>query len=511
MLSLAEDTEAPVDMRAFALAGIAKTAYDQEALTRLHSLSIDDKPSIAAAALESLWPGQLTLTEYLDRLPPRESWRYETKLEQFMELITPDNVDAALSWAVATLGEDTSKAVLAIGVLAQSVRLLTHPVPGAPGPSRQSISQGLLALAASDDLHTGDARTAIELVRHSLSADREARRLLASDVLHNGDQEHAQELVFSTETGLFPEDDLLYWAEGWLQLPTHARRAARWLFSNRPRPLDDTLRQAVEVARQADPELHQDTQWWDAPAPTWKLRQEEREREQRRLNTFDEEEFTRALAAVHTADRDQVRQAWIMVLGHLHRTRNGSRAKEITMLGAVATAPSCPPEGSALYADLVEAALHVLRTAPVWNSDHVEKWGTERHHVPELTAAVFVTDEKWEASVPTTEVARWTGWALAIATMTPVAGDEELHDRLFERCARRAGSAFEPALAACLDRLEPYRLTELIGFLHRLGAERPLALVCEWVADPTRPAESWTAVMTALTHFDGDASLPALQ
>ncbi|MFE7244391.1 hypothetical protein [Streptomyces sp. NPDC057580] len=512
LLSLAEDAEVPVNMRAFALDAIAKPDYDQDALTRLHSLSLDDKPSVAAAALEHLWPGQLTLTEYLDRLPPRESWRYETRLEQFMELITPENVDAALSWAVDALGGDTSKAVLAIGVLAQSVRLLAHPVPGMPAPSRQNISQGLLALAASDDLlHTGDARTAVELLRQSLSSERELRRLLAGDVLHNGDQEHAEELVFSTETGLFPEDDLLYWAEGWPQLPPHARHAARRLISNRPRPLDDALRQAVEAARQADPELHQDTRWWDAPPPEWQLRKEERESEQRCLNTFDEEEFTRALAAVHTADRDQVRRAWLTVLGHLHKTHDGSRAKENSRLGAVAAAPSCPPEGSPLHADLVEAGLHVLRTAPVWNSDDVSKWGTEWHQVPELTAAVFVTEEEWEATLPTTGVARWAGSALALATMTPLAPDQELHDQLFEQCARHAGPAFETALAACLDRLDPYRLTELVRFLHRLRAQRPLTLVREWAADPTRPSESWTAVMTALTRLDGDAALPELQ
>ncbi|MGQ4727711.1 hypothetical protein ACUN3E_08615 [Streptomyces sp. Ju416(a)] len=310
---------------------------------------------------------------------------------------------------------------------------------------------------------------------------------------------------------LFPEDDLLYWAESWPQLPPHARHAARSLISHRPRPVDAALRQAVEAARQADPELRQATQWWDAPPPEWQLRKGEREREQRRLNTFDEEKFTRALAAVHSAEPDRVRAAWLTILGHLHLTHDGSRAKETSRLGAVAAAPSCPPEGSARHADLVQAALHVLRTAPAWNTDDVNDWGTEWHHVPELTAAVFVTDEEWEATVPTTDVVRWTGWALALATMTSSASDQELHDRLFERCAAHAGPALETALAACLDRLEPYRLTELVRFMHRLRTQRLLTLVCAWAAEPTSPGKSWAAVMMPLTRLDGDAALPELQ
>ncbi|MFJ3637845.1 hypothetical protein [Streptomyces sp. NPDC090112] len=512
LLSLAEDACVQVQLRSFALDAIPDTGQDSDTLTRLHRLSHDDKPGVAEAALRHLWPGHVTLAQYLRLLPPGASWRYETRPEELMELVTGDNVDDALDWALEALAVDTSKAVIAIAVLAQAIHHHAQPPHSPPAPDRRKLLQGLLSIAVHEDLlHLPEARTAIESLRQVLTNGPETRRLLAAEVLHNPDQDAAEAVVFSPELGLFPDTDLLYWAERWPQLAPQARNTARTLISRRQRPQDGDLRRAVEAACMADPELLRATDWWDAPPSDWQLRNEERARQQRHINTFDEEEFAQTLDRARTAEPEHVRQAWLKLLGHLYRTHDGSRAEGSSTLGAVVAAPSYPSEDSAPHTALVEAGLHVLRTAPVWNAGDIARWGTDWRDVSELTAAAAVTEEQWEAAVPPTDVARWAGWALALATMTPPTQDQELHSRLFEQCARYAGDAFQTALAECLDRLEPYRLTELVGFLHGLLAPQSLTLVRQWAAEPATPSESWAAVMVPLTRLDSDAVLPDLQ
>ncbi|WP_405558494.1 hypothetical protein [Streptomyces sp. NBC_01171] len=276
------------------------------------------------------------------------------------------------------------------------------------------------------------------------------------------------------------------------------RHTAQPLLSHRPRPQDARLREAIEKAWQADEELRDATVWWDGPPSPWELRRHAREQQQRHANTFDAEQLAAALQAVHTAAPDQIRSAWHTVLGHLHHTSDGRPAEQPFHLNAVAAAPSCPRQGSPARTKLCQAALHVLATAPACGAHDVRGWGTERTDVPELAAAGFVPAACLQAAVPATDGERWAGWALALATMTVSAQDAELHHRLFKRCARHAGSAFGAALAACLDRLESYRLAELVRFLRTLDAKDALVVVRDWAAAPGRSAAAWAAVTITL-------------
>lgn len=514
LLTLAEDTATSEGLRSFALDAAAENPrHDEETLTRLHRLSHDADEAIAASALQCLWPHHLSLTEYLNRLPPGAAWQYVRRVERLAELVTPQDADEALEWAVAVLEAQASQALTALAVLAWSVRLISEAGPDHPDQPlrREKAGRALLALVAHPDVHKGQARTPLEYLSESLRTDPCLRRHLAEYVLHSDRPEQAEELIFTPETGLFPDEDLLHWAERWPDLDHPARLAAQPLFRHRQRPADEHLRRAVETARQADTQLYQATAWWDAPPPEWKRRSEEREQQQRRRDTFDENEFATALAAASTAPPDQVRNAWLTVLAHLYKTADGSHAEQTSGLGVAVAAPSYPPVGTASHTLLTTAGLHALCTAPPWSAADIPAWGTEWRHVPELTAAGLVTADVWETVVPTTDVHRWAGWALALVTMTPPSHEQELQHSLFEQCADHAGTELDTALAACLDRFEPYRLTELVHFLHAHGAEQTLGVIQDWATAPGRPNESWAAVMVRLVGLGDDAALTHVQ
>lgn len=509
LLSFAEDTTLPMRLRSFALHAIAEAAdRDDETVTRLRRLAADAKPSITEAALEHLWPQHMQLAEYFDLLPAQRSWTYRPVLETRMDLINAEHVGDALDWSVRALENRSPNAPIATALLARCIRLIGQQT-AVPARCEELAGQALVTLAAYPELsHKTESRTAFEYLRDSLNAAPGLRRRLADYVLRHSSQDQILELTFTTpEVGLFPDEDLLHWACRWLDLPQEVRRTAQPLFSRRQRPADKPLQHAAERARQADEELREATAWWDAPPPEWQRCREEREAERRRSHTFDEAACTAALQVVQTAEPDRIRAVWLTLLGHLYQTTDGNRAEQSSLLGAVTAAPSCPPEGTAQREELSAAALRVLATAPVWSADDVAAWGTEWLDVPELAAACFVPASALEAAVPGTDTARWAGWALALATMTPPTQDQSLHRSLFERCARHAGPAFETALEACLDRLDSYRLAELVRFLHEVSEALALELVRDWAVGPGRSDESWAAVVVTLAHRGDPAAL----
>ncbi|MEU6071047.1 hypothetical protein ABZ864_43050 [Streptomyces sp. NPDC047082] len=508
LLSLAEDTTLSVRFRSFALHALAKEhAKDDETIARLRLLAVDAKPGVVEAALEHLWPQHLTITEYADLLPGRQTLTYRLRLDTRVEMLTASNLEDALNWSVTTLRERRPKALVALVLLAQCIRFLGQLEARGTDPREALAGQALAAVAAHRELsHPIEARSTFEYLHDSLDSAPTLRRRLAEHVLHHSSPEHALELIFpDPDVGLFPAEDLRYWAERWPDLPQEVRHTVQPLFSRRPRPQDEPLREAVEKARQTDAELRDATAWWDAPPPEWQLRKQKREEEERRRNTFDETQFTAALAAVHVASPDTVRAAWLILLDHLYRTSDGRPAEWSAPLGAVATAPSCPPANSILRENLAASARHVLATAPVRRAHHVTAWGTEWGDVPELSAAAFLPPSDWEAAAGT-DIDRWAGWALSLATMTPHESDQALHRSLFERSARQAGGAFGTALRACLERLETYRLAELVRFLHAWEAHDAVGLVRDWAAAPGRADASWAAVVVTLFSLGDDVA-----
>ncbi|MFJ2008333.1 hypothetical protein [Streptomyces chartreusis] len=508
LLSFAEDTTLSTQLRSFALHAIAEeTVHGDEVVERLRALTADAKTGVVEAALDLLWPQHLLLAAYFDLRPVQRPFAYRPELERAMDLVTAEDTDEALVWCVAALEEQGPKSLTATALLARCIDLIGRTTLDGPAPGEMQAGRALVALAAYPELsHTSDSHAPLEYLRDSLAQVPDLRRRLADYVLHHSSTEQVLELTFTTpEVGLFPEKDLLYWADRWLDLPQEVRRTAQPLFDRRQRPDDTRLREALERARQADLELRDATAWWDAPPPEWQLRRQAREQEQRRRNTFEEDQFAAALEDVHTVGPDHVRSAWRTVLGHLNRTSDGRPAEEVSPLTAVAAAPSCPPEGSALHTQLTRAALHVLATAPVWKTHDVQSWGTEWTDVLELTAAGFVPAHSWEAAVPADDAERWAGWALALVTMSLPVKDQDLRHSLFKQCAHHAGSAFEVALAACLDRLESYRLTDLAQFLHTHDEVDALAVLQDWAAAPGRSDEAWGAVTITLSDL-GDVS-----
>ncbi|MFI0901880.1 hypothetical protein [Streptomyces sp. NPDC020983] len=499
LLTAAKDAALPVRFRSFALNALSQVESG-DTLASLRDLAADPNARVATAALEQLWPQHLTLVEYLDALPARPPRTYRRTMEEHLDAVGAEHLDDALGWSMRTLQDRHDKSLIATALLGRCIRLMDQQENQRSEDHPKQAAQALVALAAHPEIaYAIESRPVIEYLCEALHAVPSLRQQIAGYVLRHGSQDTVMELTFtSPDIGLFPQEDLLYWARQWADLTPEARRTACPLFDRRPRPDEALLRAAVEAARRTDAELLEATSWWDAPPPDWQLRRQQREEERRRRDTFDAGQFAAALEAVHTAEPKRVRAAWGTVVAHLYRTHDGHHAEQTSGLGAATAAPSCPSTDSALGRKLVAAARHVLATAPVWSAHQVAAWGTEWSDTPELAAMPLALDGDWQVSLAA-DVDRWAGWALALATMGTPAQDRDLHQSLFRQCTRRAGAAFESALAACLDRLDTYRLTELVRFLHRLAADDAVAIVRDWATAGSRSDSAWEAVVTTLS------------
>ncbi|MFJ1656459.1 hypothetical protein ACIOC2_34865 [Streptomyces sp. NPDC088337] len=471
LLALAEETNAPTRIRAFAL-DVLHEAEDPAAVVRLRTLASDPKPSVAGAALEHLWPHHLSLTDYLDLLPVRDEWPWRLTLDR-LDKIT-GQAGSLLDWSVNALKEKSPKAAIAATVLATCITQLSQ-TPTQPGPLlEERAGQALVVLAADRQLaYRTDARTAFESISSALHSAPELRRRLASYVLQHADPDDVLHLAHQNpDTGLFPDEDLLHWATAWPTLSQESRTAARPLISHRPRPEDTALCQAVDEARQTDDALKRATAWWDGPEPEWKRRSRERQEDERRRNTFDEHALRTALRTAQSAGPDTVREAWLAVLGHLHRTSDGTRPPQQPtsqpLLTAVAQAPSLPALGSDLHEEVTRTALHVLVTVPAWNSQDMDPWGPDVTEVPELTALGFVSPDEAHTILGHHQAIRWAGWTVALATMTPRSQETAQRHTLLRDCAQQAGPAFDAALEPCLDVLDAHRLAEAVRTLAQL-------------------------------------------
>ncbi|WP_123980636.1 hypothetical protein [Streptomyces sp. Ag109_O5-1] len=514
LLSVAQDTALPVRLRSFALHALEEYAKDDGTVARLRLLATDAKPDVVEAALEQLWPQHLTITEYADLLPVRQMVTYKLRYTH-IQILTDYNLKEALTWAVTTLNERRPKALIALVLVAQGIRFLGQAQTRSPSPDFREVlaGQALAAVAAQPELsYPVEARTPFEYLHDSLDSAPALRRRLAEHVLRHSSSDRVLHLLLTNpDVGLFPSEDLRYWAERWPDLPPKVRRTAQPLFSSRPRPEDEPLKEAVETARQADEELREATAWWDAPPPEWQLRRQKEEEERRRGNTFDEGRFIAALDAVQAAGPDTVRAAWLAVLlDHLQRTCDGRPVEEAAPLGMVAAAPTRPLADSTLSKKLTTAARHVLATAPAHTAHRVTAWGTEWGHVPELSAAAFLPAGEWEAAAGT-DTDRWAGWALALATMQTLEQDRALHSKLFEQSARHAGAAFTAVLRVCLERLETHRVAELVQFLHVHQAHDAIGLVRDWATAPGRVDAAWGAVVVTLFSLGDAAALSLLK
>ncbi|MFF0384120.1 hypothetical protein [Streptomyces sp. NPDC004286] len=320
---------------------------------------------------------------------------------------------------VIVLEDQSPKSLTATVLLARCIQLIGQPGYDGPELDKEQAGRALVALAAHTEMsYTSDARTPLEYLRDCLASEPALRHHLAGHVLRRSTREHVLEVTSITpETGLFPDEDLLYWAERWPHLQQEVRRTAQPLLSHRPRPDDARLSAACERARQDDEELRDATAWWDGPPSPWELRRQAREQQQRHANTFDAEQFTAALQAVHVAAPDQIRSAWHTVLGHLHHTSDGRPAEQPFHRNAVAAAPSCPPQGSPARTTLRQAALPTDPSKPYfhWAMDNQWKRSRAAGEVDVPEGMVLYGNRHFFASnclsngIPITDVAEWMG------------------------------------------------------------------------------------------------------
>ncbi|MFH8804918.1 NACHT domain-containing protein [Streptomyces sp. NPDC017936] len=503
LLTVAEDTNAPTRIRAFAL-HVLHEAEDPAAVARLRTLASDPKPSVAGAALEHLWPHHLSLTDYLDLLPDLDEWPWRLTLDRLDKIV--GQASDLLDWSLKALKEKSPKAAIAATVLATCITQLSR-IPTQPNPLlEQRAGQALVELAADRELaYRTDARTAFESLNNALHSAPELRRRLASYVLQHSDPDNVLHFAHQNpDTGLFPDEDLLHWATAWPTLPQKTRTAARPLISHRPRPEDTALRQAVNEARQTDEDLKRATAWWDGPEPEWQRRSRQRQEDERRRNTFDEHALRTALQTAQSAGPDTVREAWLAVLGHLHRTTDGTRPPNPPtsqpLINAVTQAPSLPAPASDLYEELTRTALHVLATVPVWNSQDMDPWGPNVTDVPEVTALGFVSFDEACTILGHNQSIRWAGWAVALVTMTSRSQETTQHRTLLLHCVQQAGPAFNAVLEPCLDVLDTHRLAEVVRTLAQLPLPSACSIIQRWATAPGQPAESWATALAALAH-----------
>ncbi|MFF9396996.1 NACHT domain-containing protein [Streptomyces griseoluteus] len=311
LLVVAEDARHGTGVRTAALAGVTEPTPD--ALTRIAGLTEDASPEVIAAALRHLYPGHLTVTDYLDRIrdpdPAHIGTAFFLRREASAQLDT-SSITEASGWAERALHagntQDTSPS-LALAVLTRAVTLNEDTPALTLVPL---IGEGLLGLARHEDLlHSSALQTALEELAQALAGCPYTRRLLARHLLQHGDDDPFYVLLSAIPGGSFlPSTDLLYWMEHWDQLTAisadRARRAVRF-----EPPQDPESEALAYVARRAHPTLAAATDFWN----TYLHKQHERATRaeaQQQQGRFDPAALNTALDQVRAARGPSVLSAW---------------------------------------------------------------------------------------------------------------------------------------------------------------------------------------------------------
>ncbi|MGY3206341.1 hypothetical protein [Streptomyces sp. TE5632] len=507
LLTVAEDVRHAPGVRTAALAGVAEPTPD--ALTRIVRLTQDASPEVIAAALRHLYPGHLTVTDYLDRI--RDPDPAYVGAAFFLHREVPAQLDAgtvaeAAGWARRALKAGDAQSAspgLALAVLARAVSL-NEDTPALDLVPR--IGEGLLGLAGHEDLlHSPALQTALEELAQALDGCPHTRRLLARHLLQHGDDEPFHLLLATIPGGSFlPYADLLYWMERWEQLtslnPDRARQAVRFV------PPEDTQTKArAETARRAHPTLAAATAFWD----TYRRNQQERaahaeaQRQQRRFNPAA---LNTALDEVGTARGSHLLTAWNQLLRCLRRTPDGSPpTRQLTgILNLAAQAPSRPAAGTGPGRRLDAAAVHLLTELPPLTAPHFRPDTSARPPSAELTAFALVDNPAALHAGP----AHWAGWAIALACNTVYRDDErDIQHTWIQLCVPRAGSQLPPLLLDALDHASVQTLRDLAGALGHDASLGLRSLLHTWALHSDRSPEQWWAILDELAAADDPDAL----
>jgi hypothetical protein len=508
LLDVAEAAEdLPDEIRRAAVETV--TAPDTMQLLRIRKLAEVPSPEVVAAALEHLHPAHLSVTEHLAlfRDPdPAHIGAAHLYRQAVPAGLNPETITEAVTWAGTVVGDPDTKAsrALALGVLTRAITLAED----ASVPADEIVpllSVAFLDMAAcEEDLYHYRLQDHLRTLDTTLASAVCTRRRLALHLLATAGPEQWFVLLGVFGTGLLPADDVLYWMEHWDLLEGLPSQTIRTAVRFRP-PEDALERQRANIARAAHPSLAEFTAWWDAPpaeAPRHTRIAEEREHRRRR-NTYDESDLRDALNAARTADSTEVRAAWARVLNQLQRTPDGAQPRSFEPLLTLADlAPSRPLTGSDLGCLLTDAALHVLRTAPVSTVDDLVPDGADVWRVPELAAFAVAGDPSQISRDPD----RWGGWALALATLhTHDQPSQELKRDLLRRCPRTAEDGLRKILPTILDAVTEHTVRTIAHSLANFPDCR--SALRSWAEKTHGDPERWHAVLAELSAAgDRDAT-----
>jgi len=516
LLDIAESTAHSLETRVAALRAVG-TPGGQD-VQRLLVLTQDDSAEVVAAALQRLRPDHLSLFGFLSLFREPEplyvgvAWALRREVPQ---QITAAEVGEAVQWADQVLQHPGARGSqsLALSVLARAVALtdqgaqLDDVVP--------YVANALLGAACDRDLlWANESRQPLKELGRALAAAQAARRALVLRLLTSGRTSHTRTLFANMPNGsLCRPEDLPYWMEHWGQLREVDHQLSALLLAF-PRPLDSEALRRCEAARAADRALAQATASWDAvpaEAPHEQGRRRKSVERNRLRNTYSETRLRAAVDAVLAAAGDTVRTRWGEVLLELLRTPDGkSYISAGSLMTLVTDAPSCPPSGTALARKLQQAALHLLREAPVLRAEDLAPHGMlEFRQAPELTSFTLFGSFADMSVDPD----RWAGWAAALAcTPTGRADALEVQHRFLVQCDQRAADSLPPLLTAFLDAASAEGARTLARSYARLAdaGTRGVAVLREWADRPGIAPEQWQAVLGELAIGGDEQALDAV-
>ncbi|MDC2960453.1 hypothetical protein PO587_39130 [Streptomyces gilvifuscus] len=506
LLTAAEDTRQGWILRAQALAALTEPA--PHTLSRLMKLAHDTSSEVAVAALRHLYPGHLTVTDYLDRLcdldPGSRIVSYFLRREVPRQLDT-DTIAEAVAWAGRHVQAGRIRpAYLAVAVPARAI-ILNERTPALT--LVPLISESLLALAADEDLLlSATLQTHLQDLAQVLDDCPHTRRLLARHVLHHSDDDLFTTLLASTPgQSLIPEADLLYWMEHWDQLAAISPARAQQVVRFAP-PADPDANARADAARRAHPALATATQFWDRHLADQQRRAAQAER-QRQQNRFDQAALDAALDDVLAARGEDSLTAWTHVLRCLRRTPDGSPPGVRSPLVLPARAPTRPDAENGAARRISQAAAHLLTENPpravIQHPSRLIKYSL---HIA-ATAFALIDEPATLRASP----AHWGGWAVVLASrMTDHADDVAIKCTWIPLCVERAADQMSPLLKTALDRAENHTLRELTRVLGGPASYGLRPVLHTWALHPDRSPDQWYTVLNELAAADDPEALSSL-
>ncbi|MEU1591282.1 hypothetical protein ABZ468_00110 [Streptomyces sp. NPDC005708] len=488
----------------------------------LRALAWRGDADLAAAALERLWPEHLRLSDFLDLIPPsgdpatiRTAWLL---IEQAPDRLRPEDIDDAIAWATRVLGSRHPRAGLIssgerqlsvrlpVRILARAIALLGED-DASSDPVHwdgrlDQVANALLTLAGRADFN--DRYRLVQPVGDVLAARPGIRRELGRRVLDRGDDRQVSRLL-SRPGGpaLFASDEPVYWALQWPTLSSHARQHAAWLVTAWPDPADPDLSRVLEL-RKRYPDLMAATARWDTRAAEEAEQQREQEEQSHRL-TFNEARLRQVLAALSTSEGPP-EYLWHQITLELYRTADGSEAALDRWLGAVAAAPSFPPQGSELHRLLLDAAATVTRRSAAFITGAATPATADWRQAPAALTALVLLDTPHLADAFDHQPRRAAAAAVALAAHECHHPDDTaLRSTLLTRCIRLAGQDLPPLLAEALDGCSEPELTSLADAFERAAVPEVVQTLRTWAHSPGRTDLQWAAIVAGLA-LAGDRS-----